>query len=98
MKHTALIGLVVSLVAVPASAQDQKTWIDVNIGAAQSSQGSVATGFQTRMFSEIASFASVYPKPTRGADFDFGGGYMFTPVLGAGVSLLQRLGRRERRD
>jgi hypothetical protein len=87
VKQTALIALFVSLFAVPAVAQDQKAWIDVNIGSAQSSQGSVATGLQTGMFSEIASFVSVYPKPTRGGDFDLGGGYMFTPRLGAGVSI-----------
>ena len=30
--------------------------------------------------------AAFYGKPSRGAEFDFGGGYMFTPKVGLGVS------------
>jgi hypothetical protein len=29
---------------------------------------------------------TAYPKPSTGAEFDFGGGYMFTPRIGLGIS------------
>jgi hypothetical protein len=36
--------------------------------------------------SELATFAAAYEFP-RGGEFDFGGGVMFSPVLGAGISV-----------
>ena len=30
--------------------------------------------------------SAFYGKPRRGAEFDFGGGFMFTPLAGVGVS------------
>ena len=38
------------------------------------------------LFSEPAALAAAYPKPSRGAEFDFGGGYMFNERIGLGVS------------
>jgi hypothetical protein len=70
-----------------ATARDKKVWIDVNLGAAQSAQGAQAFSFTTILFREPAAFASAYGKPSRGADFDFGGGYMFTPMFGVGLSV-----------
>ncbi|HSK08316.1 MAG TPA: SH3 domain-containing protein [Vicinamibacterales bacterium] len=64
----------------------EKGWLDVNVGAAsarQTTRNTEATWLRT---GEIARFTTAYKTPT-GADFDFGGGYMFTPVLGAGVSV-----------
>lgn len=75
---------------VPATAvttRDNKVWVDVNLGAAQSAQGTQAFSFSTILFREPAAFASAYGKPSRGADVDFGGGYMFTPMFGVGLSV-----------
>jgi hypothetical protein len=58
-------------------------WVDVNLGLAQS-------GADDALFTYTATVidkASFYGKPTRGAEFDFGGGYMFSPHVGLGVSL-----------
>ena len=66
---------------------DKKVWIDVNLGGAQSAQGAQAFSFVTTDFREPAAFASAYGQPSRGTDFDFGGGYMFTPMFGFGLSI-----------
>jgi outer membrane protein with beta-barrel domain len=72
----------------PVFAQDyERGWIDVNFGTAQSAQGDLTTAAAFPLFRETAALAAAYPKPKRGADFDFGGGYMFTPVLGVGLSI-----------
>ena len=85
------------LIAGPASAQIQSPsmsqpanehgWIDVNLGVAASGANAETFTFTDRISSEIRAFASLYPKPSRGADFDFGGGYMFTPLVGLGVNI-----------
>ena len=79
-------ALAVLLPTLPASAQDQAVWIDVNFGLASSGAGSATFTFATRLFQEQAAFAVVYPEPSRGAEFDFGGGYMFTPRVGLGLN------------
>jgi hypothetical protein len=64
----------------------EKGWFDVNAGmagAAQETRDTQATWMQT---GEPAKFTTSYKAPT-GADFDFGGGVMFTPVVGAGLSI-----------
>jgi hypothetical protein len=66
---------------------DKKIWIDVNLGGAQSAQGAQAFTFATTISRETATFASAYRQPSRGMDLDFGGGYMFTPMLGFGLSI-----------
>ena len=66
---------------------DKKVWIDVNLGAARSAQGAQAFTFATTLIREPAAFASAYGPPSRGTDFDFGGGYMFTPMFGLGLSI-----------
>ena len=66
---------------------DKKVWIDVNLGGAQSAQGAQAFTFATTVFREPAAFASAYGQPSPGMDFDFGGGYMFTPLFGLGLSV-----------
>jgi hypothetical protein len=66
---------------------DKKVWVDVNLGGARSAQGAQAFSFATTVFRETATFASAYRQPSRGLDFDFGGGYMFTPMLGLGLSV-----------
>jgi hypothetical protein len=65
---------------------NDKVWVDVNLGAAQSAIGKESYGFGLIRYSEPAAMASAYDKPTAGAEFDFGAGYMFTPLVGVGVS------------
>ena len=83
-----ILAAVLCLLSSVANAQDDpKGWLDVNIGVAASAQQdftSAAAGF---IYGEPAALAASYPQPSRGADFDFGGGFMFTPLLGLGVSL-----------
>lgn len=80
------IGVAVLLVfSSAASAQGENGWVDVNFGAAKAAQDTYGTDTQRIVFSETASFGADYFFP-RGASFDFGGGYMFTPVVGVGVS------------
>jgi hypothetical protein len=69
-----------------ARAQDQKGWVNVNFGVAASGAGSETFIFTDLLFSEPFAMASAYPKPSQGAEFDFGGGFMFTPRVGLGVS------------
>jgi hypothetical protein len=80
-----VVGL---LLSSPAFAQSyEKGWIDVNFGSAQSSQKGFTSAFAVQLFSETGALAAAYPKPNRGGDFDFGGGFMFSPVLGIGLSV-----------
>jgi hypothetical protein len=85
-----IIGVVVVglLLSSPAFAQTyEKGWIDINYGAAHSSQTDFTSAFAVRLFDETGALAAAYPKPNRGADFDFGGGFMFSPVIGVGFSV-----------
>ncbi|HWW86288.1 MAG TPA: SH3 domain-containing protein [Vicinamibacterales bacterium] len=59
----------------------KRVWIDVNFGMAMSAAN--VTVFAT---DDFLNQAVAYGKPTRGAEFDFGGGFMFTPLLGLGGS------------
>jgi Outer membrane protein beta-barrel domain len=81
--------LAFTLCAVPAAAQtsrEERGWVDVNVGIAASGAGEETFTFAYPAFSETLEMASYYAKPSRGADFDFGGGYMFNPKFGLGVS------------
>ena len=84
MKRVVLLFSVL-LSASPVAAQD-KGWLDVNIGGAQSVQGAQVFTFSTTIYQEAAAFSAAYPKASRGADFDFGGGFLFVPNFGVGVS------------
>ena len=64
----------------------EKVWVDVNLGIAASAGEQQAYTFAGTLFREPMAMASAYAKPSRGAAFDFGGGYMFTPKIGVGVS------------
>lgn len=70
---------------VPARAFE-RVWIDVNLGAAIAAERSVALEHSDRLFGETRTFRTAYENPT-GASFDFGGGVMFTPQIGVGVSV-----------
>ena len=60
-------------------------WIDVNLGLAVAAESRYGTIFEGELFRETATFTADYHAPL-GAEFDFGGGVMFTPALGIGVS------------
>lgn len=83
--NIALTALLVLCSALPAFAQDQQGWIDVNFGAATAAERSYGVAMEDIRFFETARFEAAY-EWTRGANFDFGGGYMFTPLVGAGLS------------
>ena len=83
--------LITVLLLLPASAFSQTArrgggWVDVNIGVASSGAGETVFTYETTLYQEKLGLAAAYPKPSRGADFDFGGGYMFTPLIGLGVT------------
>lgn len=72
-------------IARDAGSWRERGWLDVNIGAASSAQKSVDT--ETNIpdgEGEFETYRVGYNSPT-GGSFDFGGGFMFTPVLGFGV-------------
>jgi hypothetical protein len=64
----------------------KKGWIDVNFGAAVSGSDAEVFTFTDTVFSETLGLAAAYPEPSRGAEFDFGGGFMFSRVVGLGLS------------
>ena len=63
----------------------ERGWVDVNVGSAQPAESVVTTVGTRTLFRETASFTNSYNQP-RGSRFDFGGGYMFTSVIGLGMS------------
>jgi len=57
-------------------------WLDVNLGMALSAASESRYSFS----SFLLDSAAFYGKPPLGAEFDFGGGFMFTPLVGLGVN------------
>ncbi len=87
-KGTLLLAIAFSCASSAAFAQDhERVWVDVNFGGAQSAQAATTTNFTATVFDESASASAIYPKAAPGANFDFGGGYMFSPVMGVGLSI-----------
>lgn len=60
----------------------KNVWLDVNVGMAMSAADASLFSFSSRLLDSSAFYA----KPPRGAELDFGGGFMFTPVAGLGLS------------
>jgi hypothetical protein len=89
MRNAVAVGGVVLGVLMSASAEAQSTfergWIDVNVGIAVAAEDAFSMRATTEIFAEPADFGADYSLP-RGASFDFGGGFMITPVFGLGVS------------
>ena len=83
----ASVTLVAWMVSTSAFAQDQKIWADVNVGAARSAQETRTSTITQTRFQETATFEAQYFVPA-GASFDFGGGYMLTPLFGVGASFM----------
>jgi hypothetical protein len=87
-KGTVLLAIAFSCASSAAIAQDhERIWVDVNFGGVQSAQGASTTTSSAVVFDEAASASSVYKKPALGASLDFGGGYMFSPIVGVGLSV-----------
>jgi hypothetical protein len=86
---TALILFAASAHAQTVGAPPQRTfergWIDVNVGIAMAAEDTFSMAATGEIFAEPATFNADYSLP-RGASFDFGGGFMITPVVGVGVS------------
>jgi hypothetical protein len=70
-----------------ASARAERGWIDVNLGAARSGAPASVFVFTDVIFQEPFALAAAYPRPSGGADFDIGGGVMFSKLLGVGLSV-----------
>lgn len=68
-----------------AAQTSERVWIDVNLGVAVAAEKSYGVTVEETLFQERARFAADYEFPT-GANFDFGGGYLFTEAFGVGVS------------
>jgi len=64
----------------------EKGWLDVSFGVAASGADTTTFTYVGIKSSEPYAMAASYPKPSRGAEFDFGGGYMFNPVVGLGIN------------
>ena len=82
--RSAIVLMCVMCFSVPAAAQN-KGWLDVNLGSASAAQKALTT--ETNIpdgEGEFETYRVGYNAP-RGASFDFGGGFMFTPILGAGI-------------
>ncbi len=63
----------------------ERGWIDVNFGVAVAATKTFETELQLPLYSETATARATYSNPT-GAEFDFGGGVMFTRQAGVGIS------------
>jgi hypothetical protein len=90
MRRCRVLVALFAVLSVPAVVWAQpahkRGWIDVNFGVAASGADEETFTFSFPLFLETAAFAAVYPKPSTGASFDVGGGYLFTPVIGVGIS------------
>jgi hypothetical protein len=60
-------------------------WVDVNFGVSGSATKSFTAELVSPLFEETRTARTTYNNP-RGAEFDFGGGFMFTPNIGLGIS------------
>lgn len=70
-------------VARVTPSRGSRGWFDVNFGLAMSAAEDTLFSYSSFLIDQ----AAFYARPTRGAEFDLGGGYMFTPQLGIGASL-----------
>ncbi len=94
MFRSILFAMFLSGAAVPAALAQvtpvgqvswDKGWIDVNFGVAVAAEREYFSEYEFTRSLERGVGLALYTLPT-GASFDFGGGYMFTPRIGAGIS------------
>lgn len=86
MRKKIAVCVVAVCLARVAEAQDQRVWVDVNVGVAASAASEESFSFSGPLFGETSALAASYPKPSTGAAFDVGAGYMFAPRVGVGIS------------
>jgi hypothetical protein len=90
MRQLPLITGAVCALAMSATAAAQtaveRVWIDVNVGSAWAAEDTFVMTASVARAHEAADFAAQYHVP-RDASFDFGGGFMLTPVVGLGVNV-----------
>ena len=90
MRQLLLIAGAVCALAMAATAEAQTTveriWIDVNAGSAWAADDSFAMTAAVDRAHEPAEFAAHYHVP-QAASFDFGGGFMLTPIVGVGINV-----------
>ena len=72
--------------AMPSSRSFERGWIDVNLGAAFAAEKVFTLELRRPLYGGTSVGSVTYRNPT-GASFDFGGGFMFTPEIGLGVSV-----------
>ena len=89
MRNVVTVGVVALGILMSARAEAQPSfergWIDVNFGVAVAAEKAFSMNATGELYAEPADFGADYALP-RGAAFDFGGGFMITPVFGVGVS------------
>jgi hypothetical protein len=86
VSRVSMVLLGIALAEAPSFAQSfERGWIDVNFGVAIAAEDSFRMQSSDVRFGEQATFSVDYNLPT-GAAFDFGGGFMITPMIGVGVS------------
>ena len=84
-----VVGVVVGLAASAREARAQaweKGWLDVNFGVAIAAESEFTSARSFVIAQEIGAVAVAYGLP-RGGSFDVGGGYLFTPRVGVGISV-----------
>jgi hypothetical protein len=90
-KGTFLLAIALSCGPSTAFAQNyERIWFDVNFGRARATEAVPTTSISgSDLFGETLSGTAVYEKPAPGTNMDFGGGYMFSPIMGVGLSVSQ---------
>ena len=90
MRQLPLITGAVCALAMAATAEAQTTgdriWIDVNVGSVWAAEDSFLMTATVDRSQEQAEFAAHYHVP-RNTSFDFGGGFMLTPIVGVGINV-----------
>ena len=90
MRQLSLVTGAVCALAMAATAAAQtaveRVWIDVNVGSAWAAEDSFVMAASVARSQEAADFAAHYHVP-RNASFDFGGGFMLSPIVGVGVNV-----------
>lgn len=80
-----LLVLMMAVVTVSPAVAQEKAWVDVNFGMAKAAEDPYVDSVDFPFRDETANASAIYGMPT-GGSFDVGGGFMFTPRLGVGVS------------
>lgn len=82
----AVFSIMITSAAAQVPSSFERGWVDINLGMATAAEKSLNVTTTRTIALESGTFASTYSFP-RGAEFDFGGGVMITPMIGAGISV-----------